>query len=208
MRQAIGWTVKEEEVIARGEAVADEWIVLGQRVTGEDRLRMQRTWLLGGSTQRFALVLQFSAARAPFPANVLPGSRQEATLAYWPGAYPQRALIRERHGNPMPLRGRLHAGETFQEFLAGVTQALARQPWLDRFPCALRDVVPVREGDRWRLQDRAGMALPLARGEHWRLLAWSGGSPVDLAGEWNGAALLPLGVMADGNYHLLWDGDL
>ena len=208
VRQAIGWTVKEEEVIARGDALADEWIVLGQRVTGEDRLRTQRTWLLGSGTQRFALVLQFSAARAPFPATVLPGSRQEATLAYWPGAYPQRALIHERHGNPVPLRGRLPGVETFQEFLAGVTQALARQPWLDRFPCALRDAVPVREGDRWHLQDRAGMALPLVRGEHWRLLAWSGGAPVDLAGEWNGAALLPLGVMADGNYHLLWDGDL
>ena len=203
VRQAIGWTVKEEEVIARGETVADQWIVLGQRVTGEERLRTQRTWLLGSGTRRFALVLQFSAAGAPFPATMIPGSRQEATLAYWPGAYPQRALIRERGGSPTPLRDRLTGLETFEEFLAGLTRALACQPWLDRFPCALRDVVPVRQGEQWLLQDHTGAALPLARGDHWRLLALSGGAPVDIAGEWNGAALLPLGVLADGSYHLL-----
>jgi hypothetical protein len=35
------------------------------------------------------------------------------------------------------------------------------------------------------------------------LLALSGGLPVDIAGEWNGSTLAPLGVMAAGEYYLL-----
>jgi hypothetical protein len=41
------------------------------------------------------------------------------------------------------------------------------------------------------------------RGDHWLLLALSGGHPVDVAGEWDGAAILPLGVVADGAYCVL-----
>ena len=45
---------------------------------------------------------------------------------------------------------------------------------------------------------------------HWlwseslRLLALSGGAPVDLAGEWDGERLLPLGAVVDGRYEVLW----
>ena len=93
IRSMIGWSLKEDQVVARGEAVADEWLVLGERVTTEDRLRVSRAWLLGLATRRVALVLQFAAAGAGFEENFVPGTRQQATMIYWPGAYPQRALV-------------------------------------------------------------------------------------------------------------------
>ena len=86
-------------------------------------------------------------------------------------------------------------------------RAALEAPWLERFPCALSGVTPVcGDGSAWLVRDGDGAALPLAPGEHWRLLALSGGAPVDLAGEWDGEALLPLGVVADGAYHLLTEG--
>ena len=81
--------------------------------------------------------------------------------------------------------------------------ALARQPWLDRFPFVLADVIPVPDERQWQLDDQTGARLPLARGDHWLLLALSGGAPVDLAAEWDGTSLLPLGVVVDGAYHHL-----
>ena len=207
VRGAIGWALGQEEVAARGEAVADEWLVLGQRVTVEDKLRAQWTWLLGADTGRYALVLQYAAAGARFETLLLPGVRQAAELVYWPSASPQRALIRQRHGAPTPLTGPLPGAPSLAAFLDGVAEATARRPWLERFPCALRGVVPLHgEGSGWLVRDGEGMAVPLAPGEHWRLLALSGGAPVDLAGEWDGEALLPLGVLADGAYHLLREG--
>lgn len=205
VRQLIGWSLKEDEVVARGEAVRAEWVVLGQWVEGEERLRTQRTWLISADGVRTALVLQFSAVGAPLPQMIVPGTCQQAELVYWPGAYPQRALLKERTGNPAPLAARLPGRVALDDALTGVAQALGRQPWLDRFPFVLADVIPVPHEGQWQIEDQTGARLPLTRGDHWRLLALSGGAPVDLAGEWNGTDLLPLGVVVDNAYHPLGD---
>jgi len=209
VRQAVGWTLEQDEVQARGEAVEDEWLVLGQYVVPEDKLRVQRTWLRSLTTGREALVLQFAFGKAPFAQTIPCGVRQAARLVYWPGAYPQRALIDARRGAATALRARLPGCDRLEDALRGTATALARQPWTDRFGYTLREVVPLRDAAHgWSVVDAAGAALPLIKGEHWRLLALSGGAPVDLAAEWDGESLRPLGAMADGAYHLLTSGGL
>src|SRR5260370_15789372 len=52
VRQMIGWTLSQEEVGARGEIVSDDWLILGQTLDEEERVRVQRTWLLGIRSQR------------------------------------------------------------------------------------------------------------------------------------------------------------
>jgi len=211
VRQLLGWTLREDEVAERGEHVSGEWLVLGQWLEDQTLGRMQRTWLVEAESGRPALVLQFipnvqRPGSADAPETFVPGTRLPAALHYWPSAYPLRARIAERRGEPQPFPTRLPGAASIQAYLESVTDALARQPWLDRFPCVLRDVTPACAigGGDWHVRDGAGDALPLAGGEHWRLLALSGGAPVDLAGEWNGEALLPLGVMAEGAYAPLW----
>ncbi len=51
VRAALGFTIKEEEVLA-GPSVRDRWLVVGQSVEEEDRLRVQRTWLHGSESRR------------------------------------------------------------------------------------------------------------------------------------------------------------
>ena len=82
---------------------------------------------------------------------------------------------------------------------------LARQPWMERFLCVLHNVTPIciDNGAAWYARDVGGAVLPLTKGEHWQLLALSGGHPVDLAGEWDGETLLPLGVLVDNTYIVL-----
>jgi len=82
---------------------------------------------------------------------------------------------------------------------------LARQPWRERFLCTLRDVTPIchERGKQWYVRDRTGTVLPLVDDDHWRLLALSGGYPIDLAAEWDGEALFPLGMLVDTHYYLL-----
>jgi hypothetical protein len=203
IRLMVGWTLKEDEVVARGEAVADRWIVLGERTASEGRLRSSFTWLIGATTKRTALVLQFAHQGATWSETFVPGTAQEATLMYWPSAYGQRALVRERRGSVEPLTERPPASPSVEAYLGTVASALAQQPWLDRFPCVLADVVVAYAGERWLAQDSSGAALPLHPGMHWMLLALSGGRPVTLAGVWNGEYLDPIGVMAGGHYHHL-----
>jgi hypothetical protein len=210
VRQLVGWNLAQEEVAQHGEHVAGEWIVLGQWIDdSEPRLRAQRTWLAAATSGRPALILQFSAMNQPFPETYIPGTRLTAELHFWPGAYPLRARVAERRGEPAAHAGPLPGVEAVATYLASVADALAHQPWLDRFPCVLRDVIPgcAPRGAEWHVRDGAGHALPLAGADHWRLLALSGGHPVDLAGEWDGEALLPLGVVTEGAYAPLWGVD-
>src|SRR5262249_28346505 len=149
-------------------------------------------------------ILQFSYMNAPWKETILPGLRQSADLAFWPGAARIRARFEERHGEPARLAA-IPGAASIEAFLAGVAGALARQPWQGRFLCTLSGVPPIYNNAQsaWYVGDSAGAALCLTGGEHWRLLAVSGGAPVDFAGEWDGAAILPLGVVSEGVYYPL-----
>jgi hypothetical protein len=208
VRQLIGWTVSTDELEARGEALSDRWITLGQWVNDDDRVRVQRTWLLGQRSKRIALVLQFSVASQSFDEIFPPGACFDAELRFWPSAYPVRARVTSRASaasEVVSLRERPPGHDSIEAFLATWAEAIGRQPWLDRLGCALLAVTPIATPDgAWLIADRAGVALPLAGDEHWRLLAISGGAPVDMLGEWSGESLLPLGVFAAGAYAPLW----
>jgi hypothetical protein len=202
VKSLIGWTLKEDEVTAHGDLVRDRWTVFGQWIEEEDRIRTQRTWMVGERTGRAALILQFSVAGSPFGAPFVPGTIVDATLAFWPSSFPMRALVSQRHEAPKMLDGRAIGLMRIDEFLGQVSSALACQPWLDSFPCLLRDVIPSPspDGGAWLVVDRDDQALPLSRGDHWPLLALSGGYPIDITGEWRNCALLPLGMQAGGSY--------
>lgn len=204
VRQLIGWALKEEEVARRGEIVADEWLIVGQHDIEEDRGRVRRTWLLGIQTRRPALIIQFSYMGQPFRELLSPGTSQRGELAFWPGAAAMRARFLSRPCPPAVVQA-IPGRSSIAAFLGDVADALARQPWQDRFLCALEAATPIYDftANRWYLCDTDGDALPLAGDEHWALLAVSGGAPVGFAGEWDGERLLPLGVVADGTYFSL-----
>lgn len=204
VRGLIGWSLKDDEVRARGEAVHDRWAIIGQRTEEDERLRVQRTWLLGLDTRRYALVLQFAHGQAPFEQMLLPGTALEARLRFWPSASPMRALTEERTGAPQAWAGPAPGFDRLRALLAHVTAGIAAQPWLDRWPCVLRGVRPARtKGAEWSLVDGDGAALPLATLDNWKLVAVSGGHPVDVAGEYDGYELLPLAVMANDQFETL-----
>ncbi|HYR06871.1 MAG TPA: SWIM zinc finger family protein, partial [Longimicrobium sp.] len=201
VRTALGWTARQEEVLALpGER--DTWTALGTRTEVDERLRVQRTWLRGEATGRTALLLSFAAGGQPLEPGPTPGTRFEAELVFYPGAHPQRALVRERTGTAETVAA-LPGVESLDDALGEWSAALCRNPWTERVAFALRGVTPVRDGDRWLLRDSAGAALPLARAADdaaWVLLAAGGGRPVQVAAEWDGAALLPIGAVVDGRY--------
>jgi hypothetical protein len=202
VRAAIGWTTERDEVLDRGETVSGEWLVIGQRVVTEDKLRAQRTWLLDTGCGHTALILQFAHGSAPFPEAFAPGTRFAADLAFFPSAFPQRAIVRDRVGMTRHNET-MTSGESIHEMLVSWARTLARQPWIERIPVVLRDVVPVVSDHGWAVREGSGQALPLDGAPHWTLLAHSGGQPVDVTAEWDGCALVPLGVVVAGAWRPL-----
>jgi hypothetical protein len=203
VRQLIGWTVKEDEVMQCGEHVSDDWLMLGQTIEDGDRTRTQRTWLFGARTHRSAQILQFALPGTSFEKSYPLGIRQQADLVFWPGVSPQRALLEKRRGDIQPITDTLPGAGTIDEFFADVALAKAKQPWQERFLCLLQAAIPVYTNNSWYIRDQNGHALPLRHDNHWQLLAYSGGWPVDFAGQWDGEAIAPLCVLAEGTYHKL-----
>ena len=198
VRGLVGWTHDQDAVLA-GPGVRDRWLVVGQYVEDDERLATQRTWLWGETTRRPALVLAFSVAGRPFDSGLAPASVADAELAFFPGAWPLRALVKQRFG-ATPGYARIPGHATISAALTARAAALAAQPWLISFPAPLCDVAPTRDGDHWWLRDREDALLPLVcpKDEGWDLLAVSAGRPLDVFGELTAAGLWPLHGTAPG----------
>jgi len=200
IRALIGWTQNQDELL-RLDGTRDRWLVLGQRVEDEDRLRVQRVWLWGERSARAALVLHFAHGQQPLDASFVTGSMIEAELAFFPSAYPMRAIVKQRHGAPAPPE-RISGYAKIIDAHEAFTSAMAANPWLEKFPMPLLNVTPLHRGDAWFVQDAEGRALKLApRFEFgWTMLALSGGHGIDVFCEWDGDHLWPLSAFNENRF--------
>lgn len=191
IRTAIGWTINQNDLMAQP-GVRDCWQVLGSRVEQEERLRAQRTWLWGVSTNRPAMILQFAHGHQPLDASLVTGTKFDAELTFYPGAVAMRALVKERFSD-VESAVSLTGYETITSAVAAYAAALARNPWMEQFPLLLTAVTPMRRNDVWELRDGDGHVLPIHPNyDAWTILAMSGGHPLSLLGEWDGDQLVPL----------------
>ena len=201
VRAGLGWTIPQETLLEL-EGVRDDWAIVGRRLTEDDRLRVQRTWLWGKETRRGALLLHFAPAGAvrsvtkPIDPTFVPGTAFDGTLVFFPSAAPLRAIVKERTATVEWPLGLGYADVS--EAVAATASADARMPWLDGHPVLLREATPTTLTPP-RVTDATGhtMALSARFRDRWRLLAVSGGSPVALFGEWDGEALTPLMVWGE-----------
>lgn len=205
LRQLIGFSVREEDVLASGEVLRDCWHVIGQVVDADDRVRRQRTWLSGEASGRYASFMQFAAGNQPFSATWLPGTAFDGELAFWPGTGSQRAILKGT-ATPLPSPHAFTSAQDQMGLLDTAANALMANPWHDRLATVLDAVVPVYADGTWHAIAPSGHGLPLHGGNHWTWLAISGGRPQTVAVEWDGRAIRPLGAYVDGRYQSLAGG--
>lgn len=209
LSQLVGFTVTEATVRESGLRASDAWVVVGQRIEEDERLKSARIWLWGSRSGRTALVLQFALPTASFAERFVGGSWFEGELCWYPAAVPRRAIVTVRHGVTEPLKGPWHGHPTVSALLDAHAARMAEQPWIDRTLALLEAVVPVRDPLSGALfvRDTDGLALPVELREPWTLLAIAGGRPLALAAEWDSERLHPLGAWVDGAYHGLGEED-
>jgi SWIM zinc finger len=202
VRTQVGFVDARQDILSR-QAVPDSWSVLGRRVLIDDRLKVQRTWLWGTVTARWALVLDFAAGQQQsLDQSLVPGTCVHTELCFYPGAAPGRAILK---GSPS-ITGRLSTAPTtsIERALRLYAEALGRNPWFDQYPIAVGPVVPSRTpAGSWLLVDEDGHQVGLAGNAGWHLMAMSGGHPIGVFGEWDGFALWPLAVRVEDTYEPL-----
>lgn len=197
LRTAAGWPWPSDQVLA-GDKERDQWYVLARSVTAEEQVEAQRTWLWGLRSGRLAVIVDFARPGAAFAWELWPGNVFDADLARFPGSAPLRSLIAARHGDPCP-GGRPPGWDRLDDVAAARSQMVSLDPWADRWPFSVNDVLPGRRRDRWEVTDRDGRRLGLVveDGVGWKLMALSGGRPVQLLGEWGEEGAAPLAAWAD-----------
>ena len=217
LRQSIGWTIPQADVLESGERVVDQWVSVGQFFVvkgSNERVSAKRSWFWGVNSQRYALFLQFVANRQEEMVKNFPEgfARLETAARFYPGVVKTRALWEpldkldaKPEQTPLPKDVAVSVPEMFNRY----AQALAAYPWTQQTPVFLADVIvrPPIDGKKgtqdayWRVVDQSGRVLPAeidGESERWRMVAASATRSVDLFGEWDGRRLRPLSLWIDG----------
>lgn len=198
-----GWSRKKAQLVQGEQAPVEPWQVLSVAHRAEEQLQMRRTWLLGRRSDRYALLLDFAWGQASFEGQWAAGDWLLAGMVFYPGAYPQRALIQqleEQHPAGAFTLDRPPVFRCWPDLLRHFAEALRQQPFLRSVPALVYPRHIGRRGPDWCLMDEQGQALPLRAGHSglWPALAQSALAPVPVFGEWDGKGFSPLSLLVSG----------
>jgi hypothetical protein len=187
---ASGWQVRQADVLA-GVPETDEWFVAGRSDVREDRIEVRRVWLRGVASDRWAMLLSFAAFQQSLDDSFSVGTVVHADLHRYPGGS-LRALAGRRYAEPLPFT--TPPASSIEEACDAIGGAVAREPWLERYPATVRATPSMLDG-RWVLTDSAGSLPLLGRPPALAtLLAASAGELVDVTIEWTPWGVQPLTI--------------
>lgn len=189
---AVGWTVRQADVLA-GTPDTDCWLVAGRSDTLEDRIVVRRLWL-HGAQRGWVMLLSFAAYGQSLDDWPRVGAVIDADIHRYPGTVRLRGLLGRVHDqpgggvDPQPV--------SVAAACSQVGEALAAEPWLERYPITVLAAPTVADG-RWWLTDHSG-SVPIAEmstgDEMAVLLAASASAPVSVTAEWTAGGVVPLAV--------------
>jgi hypothetical protein len=164
-------------------------------------IQVRRVWLQGFESGQEALMLDYAFGNLGFEQQYVVGAVLDGELAYYPAAFPQRAILSNAALINFSVTQLPIVSESISHFQNNFVAVLAENPWVLQVPIVLTDVRPFKdEFDNYFLLDKDHKILPLANLRArviWRMLAMSGGHPVTVIGEWNGASFEALSLWKD-----------
>ena len=170
IRTLVGYPQTKEDVLANGEQVSDEWLVVASESQQQDRLTVEYNWLYGRLSGRYALFLQFLVPGALAEMALLPGSVVVADVVYYKGVASTRVLFREQKGTGEPF---IPLGKGCCTGIAGAMQiyreSVTRNPFTYEVPVLVSGVrFVIHEKQVW-ITDRDEYLVPLTVGEGCKL---------------------------------------
>jgi len=175
IRSQIGWTSTKEEVLQQ-EGLQDKWLILARQIETEEKLTVERTWLWGETSQRFALLLNFYAPGQIQQSTFFPGISIKGSLAFYPSALPLRALIQgEIEAVPMPQPV---VENTFSEIQQKMADALSVIPFQEQFPQLISPVRLIYHQNSAYLLDSLDQSVPVVNplADVWKILSVTEGN--------------------------------
>lgn len=200
---ALGRNLKKSDILQNNPSVKDNWLVLAvlEEVDVEGR-NYRKVWLLGLKKQQFALLLDFSFGNVGYEQQYFTDTVIQSSLVYYSTLSPQRAICENYQ---LLEKTTLEVDEcnscdSFEQLLTIYAKALNQNPWVINQPTILKEIQPIYDTKKEQLYlvDNQNCIIPtvaLAEEALWKLLAMSGGQPIQLFGEWNGHLFSPISVL-------------
>lgn len=184
LERALGVAQGQDQIDTQA-ALEDDWLCLGVRVEPLDAVTMQRSWWWGESSQRLALLLNFTLNSLPLQSVGVPGRSERLRLAWYPASAPLRAQLLTRGGSQHTVSP---PATDIEAALGCYAQALGADPWLESYALMVRGRLQLDTRQQLFLVDAGQRALPIGPidAAGWRWLAISRGADYRFTGEWNG----------------------
>jgi hypothetical protein len=198
----IGFTVSQEE-LKETTGTMDTWLVLGKQVTEDQGITVERYWLFGTTTRKYALILQFLVRGQGAQLSLTPGLFIRAELVFFPSAAPLRALIKRQVQADGVAEGEGFAN--WEELTAASAATTSCLPFTTERPFIVQGLTPIRYGQQWWLQDHRQTIMPVKENFRsiWKVLALSGGQPLNMALIGREKIFEPIGVWHDNQYKMI-----
>lgn len=182
--------------------IEDHWYVLGQVFGVEEQLSYRRTWLWGVKSGVPALNLAYSWGGQPYLHDFAKAKVYNASLHFYPSAYPLRAITEEVHLLKNATHHPQNGYTAIKHFLTHFAEAKALNPFLQNFPVLLHQVVLWMDNKTLTLVDSNKQTLVIHCEEEkaWQLLAFGAGGEVTFFGEWQDGSMTPHAVWKEERY--------
>jgi hypothetical protein len=210
IKSLVGWPTKQKELLEdeNAENITDDWLTLTRITEREDDLTIQKHYLLGLNTHRFALILDFAYKNVAIPTLLIPATATKATLVFQPSnALFRRAFIKNQGANTPKIASEFEPLQNWSAAQHDIVQHLQKYPWADDIPQIVADLTLASDGNAWFLKDTEGSILKLnaqfSEEKIWQLLAVSGGVAKTFALLRTGEMVMPLGVFEENTYQIL-----
>lgn len=203
LKTLIGFPQNQDELKAQP-GIRDQWFVLAKQTTEEEKLLVEKNWLYGLHTKKYALILQFYVRTQPPESSFTPGLEVDADLVFYNSSLPLRALVKEQRNTWKPKQ-RPEAFENWTAVILRETADNATNPFGDARPCVVKQLKPVPVNNQWWLQDEQQQLMRITGnyGAIWNLLALSGGAPMQMSLIGKEKEYEPVGVWFNNEYKML-----
>jgi hypothetical protein len=210
IKSLVGWSAKQKELLEdeTAEFLTDEWLTLARITEREDDLTIQRHYLLGLQSHRFAMILDFAYKNLAMPTLLMPATATKATLVFQPSnALLRRAFIKNQGANITKITTEFKPLADWTAAQRDIVQHFKNFPWADDIIQLVADLTLATDGIAWFLRDRKESILKLnpqfAEEKIWQLLAVSGGIAKTFAVLRTRETVLPLGIFEGNTYQIL-----
>ncbi len=210
LKSLIGWSAKQKELLEddTAENLTDNWLTLAKTTEREDDLTIQRHYLLGLQSHRFAYILDFAYKNLALPTLLMPATATKASLVFQPSnALLCRAFVKNQGANTSKIATDFEPLSNWSAAQHVIVQHLQKSPWADDILQIVADLTLATDNNAWFLRDREGSLLKLnlqfSEEKIWQLLAVSGGIAKTFAVLRTGETVLPLGIFEENSYQIL-----